>query len=462
MNGKRTKQGVLIIVCVVLVWPNAGMSMILVGGADPVEDHGWAVGSVELANLPTRVSWWAGPPFGTGSMYEFQYECENTDQFYEALKVFAKIRASKLELVIHTGPKPSGSPEGSEQTDWTFTVWNPENWDSLRNSHHNKTFELNRSPVPAPRIDVYTHAKGIIWKDVKVPAKVIVTDTRPGSIDPRFAGAGLVDMQVVDMSTGKGICESKITLTQVGNEKAEAIHAVTDPEGKCRIAKIPNGYYETVIEDDGYYIARRDSYDNRTPTYEQFTLALSRPSKIAGIVTDVDGTPVKGVKMISREFIGIDGAPYPALDHLESVSDSNGRFEITGVPIGFCNLRCLDRQWHLTDSIFNWYPVPGDVVKIIVESTATIRGTITTTDGTAIEGTINLNIEPAEGEHIGRWGYGGYIPKDGKFEIKGIPPDEYSITFKPNPSPGKYQADERVMKIEGGRTYTLDIVLKKR
>ena len=147
MNGKRTKQGVLIIVCVVLAWSNAGMSMILVGGADPVEDHGWPVGSVELANLPTRVSWWAGPPFGTGSMYEFQYECESTDQFYEALKVFTRINASKLELVIRNGPKPDGSPGGNKQTDWTFTVWNPEDWDNLNNRHHNNTFELNRSPV---------------------------------------------------------------------------------------------------------------------------------------------------------------------------------------------------------------------------------------------------------------------------------------------------------------------------
>ncbi|UCG48427.1 MAG: carboxypeptidase regulatory-like domain-containing protein [Phycisphaerales bacterium] len=392
-------------------------------------------------------------------MYEFQYECETTEQFNEALKVFARIGASKLELVIRNGPKPDGSPGGDKQTDWTFTVWNPEDWDNLNNRHHNNTFELGRSPVPAPRIDVYTHADGIIWKHVKVPAKVLVSDTRPGSIDPGFAGAGLVDMQVVDMSTGKGICESKITLTH--NENAEAIHAVSDPEGKCRIAEIPNGYYVTVVEAPGY-IPRRDSYDNRTPTYKQFTLPLSRQSKVAGIVTDVDGTPVKGVKIISREFVGIDGALYPALDDLQSVSDANGRFEITGVPIGFCNLRCFDKQWHLTDSIFEWYPVPGDVVKIVVESTATIRAKITTTDGTAPEGTINMSIEPAEGEHIGRWGYGGNIPENGKFEIKGIPPDEYAITVNSNPSPGKYQADGRVMKIEGGRTYTLDIVLKKR
>ena len=152
MTSKTDRLIVLIIFYIVLVFAELGLSMILVGGSESIEDHGWPAGSVQMANLPTRVSWWAGPPFGTGSMYEFQYECENIDQFYEALKVFAKIRASKLELVIHTGPKPSGSPEGSEQTDWTFTVWNPENWDSLRNSHHNKTFELNRSPVPPGRV----------------------------------------------------------------------------------------------------------------------------------------------------------------------------------------------------------------------------------------------------------------------------------------------------------------------
>ena len=459
MNSKNNKLAAILL-SIMFLFSQAAMALISIGRDGPVEDHGWPVGSVEMANLPTRVSWWVGPSFGTGSMYEFQYECETAEQFTKALKVFAGIRASKLELAIHNGPKPGDWPERNEQTDWTFRIWNPKDWDRLKNTHHNKDFELSRSPVPSPRIDVYAHAGGIKWEDVKVPVKVLVTDTRPGSIDPEFAGAGLVDVQVVDMSTGKAICDSKITLMQVRKENTEVIRAVTDTDGKCRIAKIPNGYYEITIEADGY-VSRKDKYDNRVPSYGKYNLPLSKEVMITGIVEDTHGEPVKGVKIVSREFIGLDGKEYPSQKR-EVVSDSEGKFEMTGIPVGFCKLRCMDKQWHMTNSIFVFYPVPGDAVKIVIESTATIHGKITATDGTVPGGTINISIDPAEGECIGRWGYGGYVPKDGKFEITGIPPDEYSIVVKPNPSPGKYQPDERVMKIEGGRNYTLDIVLKKR
>ena len=445
----------------VLLFSQGAVAMIFTGGADPIEDHGWPSGSVRLANLPTRVSWWAGPPFGTGSMYEFQYDCETAEEFNEALKVFAGINASKLELVVHNGPKPGGWPEGNEKTDWTFTVWNPSDWDSLRNRSQNKKFKLKREPVPAPRIDLYTHAKGIMWKDVVVPDKVLVSDTRPGSIDPKYAGAGLIDMKVVDISTGKGICGMEVTLRHTGSEEAEVISKVTNPAGECRIPNIPSGYYEIIVE--GYQsVPRKATFNNQVPTYEQITMPMAIKSKLAGVVTDTDGVPVEGVKMVSREFIGVDGEPYPVDEKVVSLSDSKARFEIIGVAAGYCKLRCSDKKWHGTNSIFDWYPVPGDDVKIVVESTATIRGTITTMEGKAPQGTINFSIEPAEGEKIGRWGYGGYVPKDGKYEITGIPPDEYRVTAKPNPSPGKYQADERTMKIEGGKTYTIDIVLKPR
>jgi hypothetical protein len=158
---------------IVLMLAVAGVvqAMILVGGADPIQDHGWPAGSVATANLPTRISWWAGSPFGTGSMYEFEYHDENTEQFNKALKTFAQIRARRLELIVHNGPKTgryrSTEPANrGKRIDWTFTVWNPDDWDNLYNSP--RSYKINsdhpnfKKPVDPPRMDVYIGGGAVV------------------------------------------------------------------------------------------------------------------------------------------------------------------------------------------------------------------------------------------------------------------------------------------------------------
>ena len=44
-------------------------ALILVGGSDPMTDPGWPFGVLKVANLPSRVSWWEGPPFGGGQSH---------------------------------------------------------------------------------------------------------------------------------------------------------------------------------------------------------------------------------------------------------------------------------------------------------------------------------------------------------------------------------------------------------
>src|SRR6478609_8914904 len=75
-------------------------ALIMVGdGNAPVRDAGWPEGSLAVANLKPRVSWWEGPPFGGGE-YHFDYRGGN-DEFTEALTNFARILAPRLELFIH-------------------------------------------------------------------------------------------------------------------------------------------------------------------------------------------------------------------------------------------------------------------------------------------------------------------------------------------------------------------------
>src|SRR5262249_2376548 len=85
-----------------LAFSTAALGLIVVGrGNDPVKDSNWPAGSVDLANLKTRVGWWEGPPFG-GGQYQFLYRGD-TAAFQEALDLFGNIRAPELRVHIHEG-----------------------------------------------------------------------------------------------------------------------------------------------------------------------------------------------------------------------------------------------------------------------------------------------------------------------------------------------------------------------
>ncbi|MDB5290725.1 MAG: hypothetical protein JWL69_1966, partial [Phycisphaerales bacterium] len=132
-------HGILAALFVMLLAGQA-LALIRVGrGNDPVPDNNWPAGSVELANLKTRVGWWEGPPFG-GGQWSFLYRGD-AKALQEALDLFAKIRAPRLDVFIHDGgPVENGflkdekDPKASTRVDWSFTVWDPRSWNQLYNN----------------------------------------------------------------------------------------------------------------------------------------------------------------------------------------------------------------------------------------------------------------------------------------------------------------------------------------
>src|SRR5216110_2115378 len=108
-------------------------ALILTGrGNQPVHDAGWPKGALEVSNLKARVGWWEGPPFGGGER-QFLYRGDAT-QFQQALDLFAKIRAPRLELVVHEGPEENQFLKDVKHVDWTFTVWDPRSFHQLYNN----------------------------------------------------------------------------------------------------------------------------------------------------------------------------------------------------------------------------------------------------------------------------------------------------------------------------------------
>ena len=491
----KTISRVLAVLCAVFVFAETGMALITgEHGNRPIQDRGWPAGSVEVANLASRLGYWEGPPFGGGE-YHFLYRCKKTDEFNEALKTFSLIDAEKLELIVHNGPeysfwlKDSGeeSSEPNSQIDWAFTVWTPENWNNLYNRPQSYVIHSDhpnfKKPVASPRIDVYIGggstiladvktpktiasqalrgvSGSIVWANVKVPKNVLVTDMRPGSVSPEFAGKGLVRGKVFDMATGKPIAGAEIVLAKPEgrDDYKEAMRGRTDKKGFCRIAQIPLGRYEVRVLADGYVPRIQGSYDNARPELHDFEIGLTQPACVKGLVTDPDGRPIEGVKVSASNILGADGFGYPCVGDRSATTDKNGRFEICSLPKGLMSIGCDSSTLHLKSSIFEQHPIPSDQIRLTVTGTGAVWGKVVDKDGKRPAGQIVLELNPPGEERLGKWGYSGYLSEDGTFDISGIPPGQYVVTTRPNPSSANYEPNTGKITIEAGKTYEIEIL----
>ena len=473
MGGKIGKLSIVAVLFVLILFPELCLALITgEHGNRPIQDRGWPTGSVEVANLESRLGYWEGPPFGGGE-YQFLYRCKNTDEFNRALKILSAIQAKRLELVVHNGPEYSfwlkdNDEELSEEdnrVDWTFTVWNPASWDRLYNSPRGYMLHSDhpnfKKPVAAPKIDVYIGGGSILWKNVKVPKNVLVIDTRPGSVSPEFAGSGLVHGKVLDMATAEPIAGAQVVLAEhEGHGKwKDVMHGKTDEKGFCQIAKVPPGYYEVQVRAKDYAPRKQGGYNNTRPEYYEFEVRLARPSYVKGTVTNLRGNPIEGVKVLATNTLGPDGLGYPCAGDTSAITDEQGRFEIDSLPAGgLMTGRCRAESLHLTNSIFEQYPIPSDEIKLTMTGTGTVRGKVVTQGGKRPDGQIVLELKPPGENQSGKWGYSGYLSEDGTFDITGIPPGEYVISTRPNPCRADYAPNTKKITVKPGKTYELEIV----
>jgi 5-hydroxyisourate hydrolase-like protein (transthyretin family) len=470
MNGKKVKLIVSAIFCSILLSPKLGLSLITgEHGNRPITDRGWPASSVQVANLPSRLGYWEGPPFGGGE-YHFLYRCENTDEFNQALKTFAAIHAGNLELFVRNGPEYSFWLKKNEEelskpenrVDWTFTVWIPDSWNRLYNSPRSFLFSdhLNfKKPVAAPRVDVYIGGGSIVWEDVKIPKNLVVIDKRPGSVSPKFAGKGLIHGKVFDMAAGKPIAAAKITLAKREDYRnwKEVIQGKTDQQGFCQISKIPLGYYEVRIGAEGYVPRKQANYNNQRPEYHQFKVGLARPFYVKGIVTDPAGNPIEGVNISAINIVGSDGFGYQCVGDIAVMTDKQGRFEIRSLPKGMMSIRCRKKSLHLKNSIFERYSIPSDEIRLTMTGTGTILGKVVDKDGKAPLGKVHIHIRPP-GEQLGKWGGSRICEADGSFEFTGVSPGEYLLGTGFRLASEGDRTNAKLISVEAGKTYEVEII----
>jgi hypothetical protein len=445
-------------------------------GNQPVPDAGWPEGALAMANFESRIGWWEGPPFGGGESH-FLF-CGNTEGFKDALAVFAAIRAPALDLVIHDGPHEDGILK--EKVDWVFTVWVPASWHRLYNNPKT-TFGAGspnfRQPVDPPRLDVYIGGEaGVDWAKVKVPVNLHVRDERASASGVDLTAGSVIKVEFYDMGTGKPISGVHLLVEKVSWQASPKPHwdhellveAVSDASGRARIDKVPAGSIRVSVTADDYAPRRLTQRTLARAEHLKFTVELAKAATIRGTAMDTAGRPIKGAKVRTSTELALnglgydDGRHYEPPDEWSAVTDDGGRFELTGLPVGYAQLFASAEGYHFKDSL-TIYDVPATNVVLQLAGAGSIHVAVTDGAGKSLsryEGhEILVDVEPKGGSKVGSWGGSATVKDDGTFEFNNVPPGEYRITSRPNPSNSTRQyAPEQIVTVTLGAPTQVKVV----
>jgi hypothetical protein len=447
-------------------------------GNQPVENHGWPEGCVEVANLETRLGWWEGPPFGGGE-YHFEYRGD-VNSFQRALDLLAKVEAKERLLVVHDGSvesfwlKDEKDPKVDARYDWSFTVWNPKSYDQLYNNP-TSTFSARdprghfRQPLPPPQIDVYIGGApagaGVDWSRVMVPAGLTVRDERASAHGyPPDAGSVLRG-RVTEPATSKPVGGAKVVVmkyTGKGQEYEEVASTAAGDDGKFELLHVPTGSFRIHAAANGYATRLLGHDTFRGDTLKQYPSALLAPAKaLSGMVTLGDGKPVAGLTVRVDSLISSDGKGYIPLDHPQAVTDAKGRFTFGGLPAGSCQL-FVHGTGYTQQAVLERHDIPADDVTIRMSASGNVRGKVTRNGDVPIDASYIANLTPEGGDKVGSWSGSMQIKADGTFEFTDVPPGKYTVTARPNPGrvlKGK-DPNEKAIVVESGKTIEVEIDFK--
>ena len=467
-----------------VIFVSPASALILVGrGNAPVRDAGWPEGTLAVANLESRVGWWEGPPFG-GGLWSFNYRGD-TAAFIQALTNFAAIRAPALDLVIRDGPqentflKDEKDPKTDTRVDWTFTVWVPASWHRLYNNPKIVFDAINpnsRKPVDPPRLDAYIGGGQVDWAKVTVPPNIRLRDERASTAGVDLSGGSVVRAEFYDMDSGKPVSGAHLIIENVSWQAGPNAHwdkerfaeAVSDVAGRVQIEKIPPNTIRVSVTADGYAPRQLDQHTHVRPEFLKFAVELAKVASIRGIVTDAEGTAIKGVKVRTQTEIASNGFGYNDGRHYEppdtwSVeTDDAGRFELTGLPAGYAQLYATARGYHFSD-LHTIHEVPATNVVLRLRRASGILVKIIDKDGrplSRLDGNpLIVEVVPKEGSKVGSWGGSATVKDDGTYEFENVSPGEYRISSHPNPSSGRRKyAPEQIVTVKPGEPVSVKIV----
>ncbi|MBI4266211.1 MAG: carboxypeptidase regulatory-like domain-containing protein [Acidobacteria bacterium] len=276
-------------------------------------------------------------------------------------------------------------------------------------------------------------------------------------------GTAVIRGHVVDGQTGRALRRVRITLTapELGRE---GLSTSTDTDGFYELTELPAGWFTLTAQRSGYLQLR---YGQRRPleqgkpvelgegqVLENADFALPRMGVISGRVTDELGEPIANVWVSAQRFIYRDNRRRLMPDGPIVMTDDDGEYRIAGLVPGtyLVNARTLEK-WTvnergreettgyaptffpgLTDAnlasrvtVTTGQVVAGIDVSLVPGRAATIAGTAVDSRGQPASTVVLVHeLMGTAGGLVGIAGRGTVAP-DGRFEISGVPPGEYTL-----------------------------------
>jgi hypothetical protein len=465
---RRTMAATAVTMAVLVAASTAHALIMGEAGNNPIRERAWPKGAVDVANLKSRIAWWEGPPYGGGE-WHFEYRGD-TATFNEALKVFARVRAPKLRLVVLDGKAQSfwlnsnRDADKNEPMDWTLTVWEAERFNRLFNNPKT-TFgsdsENFRQDVPVPEITVYTGGS-IDWSGVEVPKGIEVDDRRLEAHGYKLSDGVVIQATAWDITNSRPIENAELVVERIepdpagGYQYPEAIRVSANAEGKIVLKGSPAGWTQIILRADGYAPKIINYARDDQPRWYSHDVKLAKAIRVTGTVVGENGAAVAKANVRIDDVVGSDGKGYRTSRELKAVSDDQGQFTIENVPSGFGRFRA-----YADDYVFkglgetqelNDKPVSVAVVKAGKLHVKVDFGTA------ALEGGYIIEVEPEGGSMVGSWGGSANLQTDKTYTFTHVPPGRYTLHGRPNPGGQNQQTDDVTTDVNAGEQ--AEVVLK--
>ncbi|QDU54361.1 carboxypeptidase-like regulatory domain-containing protein [Aeoliella mucimassa] len=436
-------------------------------GNDPIDIPDWPAGAAECFNLPQRVAYWEGPPFG-GGQYHGEFRGD-TDALNTALEKFAAVESPNKRIIVESGVGGSfwlnsnrySNKVDQAKIDWTFVVWRSESWNHLSASPPmiNPTSAADREIGAPAEFTIYTGGN-IDWDQVQLPTGIKVIDRRLEAHGYSLEDGLVVEGTLTDLATGEPLVGT-IQIDPAGDlQERKPTTLTTDDQGHW-VSKIqtPGTYRVTASCDE--YVSRQVGYVvyRNQPQWVDQSTQLSRGGEIAGRVLISSDEPLPGATVDLRHFATPAGERYDLPERkLTTTTNERGEFHFSSIPLGSVTV-AFGKQGYSQNGLSPSVKVPSDDNDLQLVAAGNLTVTVQFASGEKPDEYL-VEIEPEGGNAVGKWGGSSQIDANNQATFQNIPPGTYEVWGHPNPTNESQHTERQTVEIKGGETLTREIKAK--